>query len=195
MGNITEASINTATGTIKFENLDALLDDLDKYEHKDLKDALKKEVLKIAQPIVKDIQFFLPSQAQMLSNWGGANTNQQINTGETIRSFTGFPVFHDKSADKGVKAKANNRRGRGRTFYTALLTIYQYDAAAVVYEWAGKKTNSIFAQNLTKKFGAPFRALYKGVDKNIAQVQKLAENAIIETEKEFNRRQAIIRSK
>jgi hypothetical protein len=48
---------------------------------------------------------------------------------------------------------------------------------------------------LTRKFGAPFRALYKGVDKNIAQVQKLAENAIIETEKEFNRRQAIIRSK
>jgi hypothetical protein len=93
MATITQASINTASGTIRFENLDELLDNLDKYEHKDLKNALRKEVLKIATPIVKDVQFFLPSQSEMLSNWGGKNTNQQINTGETIRSFTGFPVF------------------------------------------------------------------------------------------------------
>lgn len=179
-----------ANGNIVIDGVDKLLDDLDKYEAKDLKDSLYKEMVKIANPIVKDAQFFLPDMTNQLSNWGGKNVAQQINTGQVIRGFTGFPIYNDRNADKGIKATPGKKRSKGRTksFYMALLTVSSRDAAAMVFEWAGKKTNSVFAQNLTNKFGNAFRALYPAVDKNIDQVHKSVEDAIIYTDAELNQR-------
>lgn len=179
-----------ANGNIVIDGVDKLLDDLDKYESKDLKDSLFKEMVKIANPIVKDAQFFLPDMANQLSNWGGKNTAQQINTGQVIRGFGGFPIYNDKSADRGIRAVPGKKRSKGRTksFYMALLTVASRDAAAMVFEWAGKQTNSVFAQNLTNKFGRAFRALYPAVDKNIDQVHKGVEDAIMFTDAELNQR-------
>jgi len=182
-------NLQPSNGSIRFEGALELLQDLQKYEQKDLKVNLINEFGKIAQPIVKDVEFFLPNTEQALSNWGGKNTGIGANSGAT-RTASGFPIYNGSRAKSGIKVKKGvPGRRSSRNFYANLLSIWQTDGAAIIFEWAGTKTNNAFTQNLTKKFGSPMRALFRAVDKNFPEVQKATINAIIETDKEWNFRQ------
>ena len=181
---------SNANGSIRFDGAAELIMDLKKYEQTDLKNTLIKEFGKIAQPIVKDVEFFLPSTENQLSNWGGKNSGPGTNAG-VERSSGGFPIYNASRAKSGIKVKKGlpGRRPR-KNFYSNLLSIWQTDGAATVFEWAGTKSNNTFTKNLTAKFDRPMRALFKAVDKNLPEVEKATINAIMETEKEWNTRQA-----
>lgn len=190
------------SGNIKLEGVFEFLEDLKKYEAIDLKKNLFSNMKKIAQPIVKDAQFFLPTQQNTLSGWGGKNTSSQVNIGAGERykpkyaGTWGFPVYHEPSAKKGVRAQVGPKgKNKGRNFYTNLLSVIQSNGAAMVFEYAGTKSNNKFAKALeTKGFGRPMRSLFKAVDKNLEEIQQGVKDAIIETEKEFNLRQAKMRN-
>jgi hypothetical protein len=190
-----------ANGNIKLEGVFELLEDLKKYEQVDLKKSLFREMTKIAQPIVKDAQFFLPTQTSTLSGWGGKNTSSGVNVGANERwkpkqsGSWGFPVYHEASAKKGVRAQVGPKgKNRGKNFYTNLLSVIQSNGAAMVFEYAGTKSNNKFAKALESKgFGRPMRSLFKAVDKNLKEVQDGVKDAIIRTEEEFNTRQAKVR--
>jgi hypothetical protein len=182
-----------AFGEIRLEGAAEFINQLVKYERKDLKTALFKEMKQIATPIIKDVQALLPTQADTLSGWGGANTSSQVNVGPNERwpaskSGGGFPVYYEKSAKAGVKSKIGGRtRSRGSTFYINLLSVIQGDGAGVVFEFAGSKTNNNFAKGLNSAgFGVQPRALFKGVDNNKKAVQKAIKDAIISAEIKFN---------
>jgi hypothetical protein len=183
-----------AFGEIRLEGAAEFIDRLVKYERKDLKTALFKEMKQIATPIIKDVQALLPTQQDTLSGWGGANTSSQVNVGPNERwpasrsTGGGFPVYYEKSAKAGVKSKVGGRtRSRGSTFYINLLSIIQGDGAGVVFEFAGSKTNNNFAKGLNSAgFGVQPRALFKGVDNNKKAVQKAIKDAIISAEIKFN---------
>jgi hypothetical protein len=191
-----------ANGNIRLDGVIEFLEDLKKYEQIDIKKNLFKEMTKIAQPIVKDAQFFLPTQTSTLSGWGGKNTSSGVNVGANERwkptnagSGWGFPVYHEPSAKKGVRAQVGPKgRNKGKNFYTNLLSVVQANGAAMVFEYAGKKSNNKFAKALESKgFGRPMRSLFKAVDKNMKEVQDGVKDAIMKSEKEFNERQAKVR--
>lgn len=181
-------------GDIRLEGAAEFIDRLVKYERKDLKTALFKEMKQIATPIIKDVQALLPSQQDTLSGWGGPNTSSQVNVGPNERwppsrnTGNGFPVYYEKSAKAGVKSKVGGRsRSRGSSFYINLLSIIQGDGAGVVFEFAGSKTNNNFAKGLNSAgFGRQPRALFKGVDNNKRAVQKAIKDAIMNAEIKFN---------
>lgn len=184
-----------AFGEVRLDGAAEFIDRLIKYERKDLKTALFKEMKQIATPIIKDVQALLPTQQDTLSGWGGANTSSKINVGPNQRwpssgvgGGGGFPVYYEKSAKAGVKAKVGGRsRSRGSSFYINLLSVVQGDGAGVVFEFAGSKTNNKFAKGLNSAgFGNQPRALFKGVDNNKKAVQKAIKDAIISAEIKFN---------
>jgi hypothetical protein len=86
----------------------------------------------------------------------------------------------------GGRSKKESK-ARGADFYTNLLSVIQGDGAAMVFEYAGTRTNNKFARALESKgFGRPMRSLFKAVDKNRQDVQKGVKSAIIKAEQDFN---------
>jgi len=202
---ITEVQKQGAFGEMRLEGAKEFIQALTKYERKDLKQALFKEMKDIAKPIIKDAEMFLPTQSNTLSGWGGKNTSSQVNIGpgeryqsgpSSSRTGTwGFPVYHERTAKKQLKVVVGGRtkkesKARGSDFYTNLLSVIQWDGAAMVFEYAGTRTNNKFARALQSKgFGRPMRSLFKAVDKHRQDVQTGVKSAIIKAEQDFNYQQ------
>lgn len=202
---ITEGRKRGEFGELRLDGAKEFIDSLVKYERKDLKQALFKEMKDIAKPIIKDAEMFLPTQSNTLSGWGGKNTSSQVNVGPGARYKSGptsskpgtwgFPVYHERTAKKQLKTVIGGRSrrekdARGSDFYTNLLSIIQWDGAAMVFEYAGTRTNNKFARALESKgFGRPMRSLFKAVDIHRQDVQNGVKSAIIKSEQEFNMKQ------
>jgi hypothetical protein len=202
---ITEVNKSGAFGELRLDGAQEFIQALTKYERKDLKQSLFKEMKDIAKPIIKDAEMFLPTQSNTLSGWGGKNTSSQVNVGPNERYKSGptssrpgtwgFPVYHERTAKKQLKVVVGGRSKRqkdakGSDFYTNLLSVIQWDGAAMVFEYAGTRTNNKFARALESKgFGKPMRSLFKSVDKHRQDVQKGVMSAIIKAEQDFNDKQ------
>jgi hypothetical protein len=68
-----------------------------------------------------------------------------------------------------------------------LMVVQSTDAAAVIYDHAGRNTDGLFVTNLTKEEGGQPRVIDKAVENNKPAVQKDVELVIDDVEKMTNR--------
>jgi hypothetical protein len=101
----------------------------------DLDKETRDEMVEFLKPLVKKARGFMPSNADMPSGFVGTAESGQ------------FPKYDAGIARRGLGYKLTptkpNRQGWVQT-----VSIHNKTAGGVIYEWAGRKSNSKFVSNL-----------------------------------------------
>lgn len=101
----------------------------------DLDKETRDEMVGFLKPLVKKARGFMPSNSLLPSGWVGTSEPGQ------------FPKYDASIARRGVGYKLTptkpNRQGWIQT-----VSIHNKTAAGVIYEWAGRKSNSKFVSHL-----------------------------------------------
>jgi hypothetical protein len=101
----------------------------------DLDKETRDEMVGFLKPLVKKARGFMPSNSLLPSGWVGTSEPGK------------FPKYDASIARRGVGYKLTptkpNRQGWIQT-----VSIHNKTAGGVIYEWAGRKSNSKFVSNL-----------------------------------------------
>jgi len=139
----------------------------------DLDKATRDEMIGFLKPLVKKAKGFLPANDQMPSGF----------VKHDVKTAT-FPMYDASEARRGVGYKLTptkpNRQG-----WSSTVSIHSKRAAAVIYDWAGRKSSSQFVSVLPNSLAgsgkmsgrALFRAYKEDEGKAKAGVIKALEKA------------------
>lgn len=155
----------------------------------DLAKGLTKEMGEALKPITKKARGFLPADSQILSGWQGTAT----------RADGRFPQYNAATAKRGVSYKTSpskpNRKG-----FRSLATIWNKSAAGAIYETAGRKNpNSVFVQNMDRKYTASMqgkdkmrgRVIYRAWEQDNGKTRDAVMRAIEKATATFNARSKV----
>lgn len=155
----------------------------------DLAKGLTKEMGDALKPITKKARGFLPADFQILSGWQGTAT----------RADGRFPQYNAATAKRGVSYKTSpskpNRKG-----FRSLATIWNKSAAGAIYETAGRKNpNSVFVQNMDRKYAASMqgkdkmrgRVIYRAWEQDNGKTRDAVMRAIEKATATFNARSKV----
>lgn len=155
----------------------------------DLAKGLTKEMGDALKPITKKARGFLPADSQILSGWQGTAT----------RADGRFPQYNAATAKRGVSYKTSpskpNRKG-----FRSLATIWNKSAAGAIYETAGRKNpNSVFVQNMDRKYAASMqgkdkmrgRVIYRAWEQDNGKTRDAVMRAIEKATATFNARSKV----
>jgi len=124
----------------------------------DLDKETREQMVGFLKPLVVKTKGFLPSNADMPSGF----------VKHDVKTAT-FPMYDASDAKRGVGYKLTptkpNRQG-----WSSSVSIHSKRAAAVIYDWAGRKSSSKFVSvlpgSLTGNGKMSGRALYKAYDQD-----------------------------
>ena len=101
----------------------------------DLEKAMKEEITRGLQPIVKQAQSFVPNRP--MRNWGGGY-GKKINKQTSMFRVGKFPLFNATVVKQGIRLSTATTN-RNKNGFTAQAKIINGDAAGAIYETAGRK--------------------------------------------------------
>ena len=156
----------------------------------DLRKALKKfspdldketrdEMVGFLKPLVKKARGFMPSNSLLPSGWVGTSEPGQ------------FPKYDASISRRGVGYKLTptkpNRQG-----WISTVSIHNKTAGGVIYEWAGRKSNSKFVSNLggtlTGQGQMKGRAMFKAYKEDEGKAKVGVIRALEKAAAKFNAR-------
>lgn len=85
-----------------------------------------------------------------------------------------FP-YDRRRAIRGLKVKVDTRRSSG-----AVIKLVQRDAAAAIFETAGRGSENVMGRNLTAKFGRASRLLWPIAEKKLPEVQEEMRQVVLD---------------
>jgi len=139
------------------------------------------------KPIISEARNMLPGAAP-LTRWTVPKGGGVIDKRKRVRTSGGFPVYNATQAKRGVKAVATTKRKKGFTGRMAIIGVTEIDGAGVVFNSAGHKTNGVFVQNLTAKYGKGQRFMWPAFSKHKTEVRASVQHSIREMELVLNER-------
>ena len=145
----------------------------------DLDKATRDEMVGFLKPLVKKARGFMPSNSSLPSGWVGASEPGQ------------FPKYDASIARRGVGYKLTptkpNRQG-----WISTVSIHNKTAGGVIYEWAGRKSNSKFVSNLggtlTGQGQMKGRAMFKAYKEDEGKAKVGVIKALEKAAAKFNAR-------
>lgn len=152
---------------------------------KKLANRLKKEARNVLAPVVKEAQLNIPVTALsgMANNWTSKKSGAKI-----------FP-WDGYTGRKYVKAKTSTKRPyefQGTVRDLAVFYVSWAGGANMLFDMAGRRNASAFADNLTAKFGKPSRIMWPAMEKHQDEVQagigKVVDEIVDETNRQLGRR-------
>jgi hypothetical protein len=145
----------------------------------DLDKEARDEMVGFLKPLVKKARGFMPSNSSLPSGWVGASEPGQ------------FPKYDASIARRGVGYKLTptkpNRQG-----WISTVSIHNKTAGGVIYEWAGRKSNSKFVSNLggtlTGQGQMKGRAMFKAYKEDEGKAKVGVIKALEKAAAKFNAR-------
>ena len=124
----------------------------------DLDKELRDEMVGFLKPLVKKAKGFMPSNDQMPSGF----VKHEVKTAK-------FPMYDASEARRGVGYKLTPTKPNAQG-WASTVSIHSKRAAAVIYDWSGRKSSSKFVSVLPNKMAGngkmSGRALYKAYDQD-----------------------------
>lgn len=160
------------------------LRDLNKVD-KLLANQIKKEARQVLAPVVNEAKANVPTEALsgMSRNWKGKQSGAKI-----------FP-WDGSIGRKYIKAKTSTKRPYERNGVVRDLAVFYVSwsgGANMVFDMAGRRNASAFADSLTMKFGPPSRIMWPAMEKHQDAVQdgigKVVDKIVEETNRQLGRR-------
>ena len=141
----------------------------------DLDKATRDEMVGFLKPLVKKAKGFLPSNDQMPSGF----VKHEVKTAK-------FPMYDASEARRGVGYKLTPTKPNAQG-WSSTVSIHSKRAAAVIYDWAGRKSRGKFVSVLPKPLEgsgkmsgrALFKAYKEDEGKAKAGVIKALEKAAV----------------
>jgi hypothetical protein len=145
----------------------------------DLDKETRDEMVGFLKPLVKKARGFMPSNSSLPSGWVGTSEPGQ------------FPKYDASIARRGVGYKLTptkpNRQG-----WISTVSIHNKTAGGVIYEWAGRKSNSKFVSNLggtlTGQGQMKGRAMFKAYKEDEGKAKVGVIKALEKAAAKFNAR-------
>jgi hypothetical protein len=145
----------------------------------DLDKEARDEMVGFLKPLVKKARGFMPSNSLLPSGWVGTSEPGQ------------FPKYDASIARRGVGYKLTptkpNRQG-----WISTVSIHNKTAGGVIYEWAGRKSNSKFVSNLggtlTGQGQMKGRAMFKAYKEDEGKAKVGVIRALEKAAAKFNAR-------
>ena len=145
----------------------------------DLDKELRDEMIGFLKPVVKKARGFMPSNGSLPSGWVGTSEPGQ------------FPKYDASIARRGVGYKLTptkpNRQG-----WISTVSIHNKTAGGVIYEWAGRKSNSKFVSNLGGTLSGAGkmqgRAMFKAYNQDEGKAKAGVIKALEKAAAKFNAR-------
>ena len=144
----------------------------------DLDKATRDEMVGFLKPLVKKAKGFLPSNDQMPSGF----VKHEVKTAK-------FPMYDASEARRGVgyKLTATKPNAQG---WSSTVSIHSKRAAAVIYDWAGRKSNGKFVSVLPKPLEGSGkmsgRALFKAYKEDEGKAKAGVIKALEKAAAKFN---------
>ena len=143
----------------------------------DLDKATREEMIGFLKPLVTKAKGFFPSNDQMPSGWVG--------TSEAGK----FPKYDASEARRGVGYKLTPTKPNAQG-WSSTVSIHSKRAAAVIYDWAGRKSNSKFVKVLPAQMVGSGkmsgRALFKAYDEDQGKAKAGVIKALEKAAAKFN---------
>ena len=145
----------------------------------DLDKETRDEMVGFLKPLVKKARGFMPSNGDMPSGFVGSSEGG------------GFPKYDAGIARRGVGYKLTptkpNRQGWVQT-----VSIHNKTAGGIIYEWAGRKSNSNFVSNLPNQLAGSGkmsgRAMFKAYKEDEGRAKVGVIRALEKAADKFNGR-------
>jgi hypothetical protein len=152
---------------------------------RDAKKRLKNDV----KPIVADAKAAIPGSPP-LSKWvapkggGGDGVYERY---AKKGSGQPLPIWSSTTAKRRINSSVRRKRVSGYKGRMLLITVRQTDASGSVFDMAGRvNKSSVFARNLSRKFGDASRTMWPAADKNRALVHASLKASVLEVERQIN---------
>ena len=145
----------------------------------DLDKETRDEMVGFLKPLVKKARGYMPANSSLPSGWVGTSEPGQ------------FPKYDASIARRGVGYKLTptkpNRQG-----WISTVSIHNKTAGGVIYEWAGRKSNSKFVSNLggtlTGQGQMKGRAMFKAYKEDEGKAKVGVIRALEKAAAKFNAR-------
>ena len=163
----------------------------------DLAKGLSKEMSQTLRPIAKTARGYMPSESEILSNWG--LTGDRITASSSAFSNAKFPKYVPSivKANVGFKTTPSKANSRG---FRSLAQLFNKSRAGAIYEVAGTRNpNSLFVKNQEAKYGSQLkgqggrtgRALYRAYEEDNGKAGGAVVKAIEKAKNKLNDRATV----
>ncbi len=146
----------------------------------DLDKETRDEMVGFLKPLVKKARGFLPSNDQMPSGF----VKHEVKTAK-------FPMYDASEARRGVGYKLTPTKPNAQG-WSSTVSIHSKRAAAVIYDWAGRKSRSQFVSVLpgamAGKGKMSGRALFKAYEQDEGKAKAGVIKALEKAAAKFNAR-------
>ena len=164
----------------------------------DLAKNLTKDLAQAMSPVVKIARGYMPSESQVLSNWGVYGKN--INASTSAFATASFPKYVSSivKANIGFKSTPSKPNSRG---FRSLAQLFNKSRAGAIYEVAGTKNpDSIFVRNQDSKYNSTIkgqgnrtgRGLYRAYEEDHAKTFNAVLKAIEDAKNKLNQRASVV---
>jgi hypothetical protein len=144
----------------------------------DLDKETREEMVGFLKPLVKKAKGFLPSNDQMPSGF----VKHEVKTAK-------FPMYDASEARRGVGYKLTPTKPNAQG-WSSTVSIHSKRAAAVIYDWAGRKSKGKFVSVLPSSMAGSGkmsgRALFKAYDQDQGKAKAGVIKALEKAAAKFN---------
>jgi hypothetical protein len=144
----------------------------------DLDKATRDEMVGFLKPVVQKAKGFLPSNNQMPSGF----VKHEVKTAT-------FPMYDASEARRGVGYKLTPTKPNAQG-WSSTVSIHSKRAAAVIYDWAGRKSKgkfvSVLPGSMTGSGKMSGRALFKAYDQDQGKAKAGVIKALEKAAAKFN---------
>ena len=144
----------------------------------DLDKETREEMVGFLKPLVKKAKGFLPSNDQMPSGF----VKHEVKTAK-------FPMYDASEARRGVGYKLTPTKPNAQG-WSSTISIHSKRAAAVIYDWAGRKSKGKFVSVLPSSMAGSGkmsgRALFKAYDQDQGKAKAGVIKALEKAAAKFN---------
>ena len=141
-----------------------------------------------AKPMLDSAKQRLPTVP--ISGWLKEGRDSFIDTDKrkTLKTRSGFPVYSQAKAKKGVILSIKNRRRKGYGGKWLAVAMVQNDAAGMIFDRARNSVNqNRFPRALDTRNHSPSRYMWKAAEENMSSVYAGIRESIRKMEKDINR--------
>lgn len=140
----------------------------------------RKRIKKDIQPLVNEARSNTPQQTP-LSNWKQSTSSAVERTGNAR-----IPAW-EGNAKRKINTRMRRERVKGMGGRRVTIRVVQGSASGSVWDMAGRRNSgSVFARNLTNRFGPASRGMWPAAEKHLGTIQRSVQEAVFDMEAVIN---------
>lgn len=164
----------------------------------DLAKGLTKDMAQAMKPVAKIARGYMPSDSQVLSNWG--ISGNKINASTSAFATNAFPKYLASAVKANVGFKSTPSKPNSRGF-RSLAQLFNKSRAGAIYEVAGTKNpDSVFVKNQEFKYPSTVkgkgnrtgRGLYRAYEEDNGKAYDAVRKAIQDAKDKLNKRATVV---